>query len=325
MQAFGQLALEQRKRDEEAHEEQRKRDEEAREEQRKRDEKIFTILQSSQTEVMSMSDATNNFASPLLAGLGITWSRADGNTEFGQNFNFSWDGGEVARTGEAIKKLKTLFGEISVENDIRQLEFFDAHTRYLVPLTACHKKARGKTDAVIRFKEILVDDQAAFAYVISVTEFKTMTADLQLFQELLELVAMSRMSKYGQAVVLLGTDLNSKWQVCYFDRLDHITCQSFQYGSVALDFVKKMLHSVHQRTANLLPLPSIPEVLHENHIATSDQDLGGFRVQFNTTSDLVQDLQQLARHFKERFDADVNVPAWVYSSDLPTSCYGIYT
>mmetsp|Transcript_33172 Transcript_33172/g.81451 ORF Transcript_33172/g.81451 Transcript_33172/m.81451 type:complete len:192 (+) Transcript_33172:2-577(+) len=189
----------------------------------------------------------------------------------------------------------------------------------LPALKSCGKEARGKTDAVIRFEEVLVDDTAHLAFVISPVEFKTTNADLQICQNLLEEVSMSRVSKYGESVVLLGTDLNSKWQGCYFDKLHHITCQSFKFGSVALEFYKSMLCSVHQRARNLLRMSSIQEapLPLDLHAVDPDQALDGFEDDSNEVVDRVQGLQQLARLFKVQYDADVTVPAW--------ACSGMYS
>jgi len=320
VQALRQLSLEQlkrdeeqRKRDEEAREEQRKRDEE----QRKRDERVLTSLEDSHTTIKSMSKATENFTTPLLNGLGITWSRADGNKEPGQNYTFDWSSGEDARTEAATAYLKQLLGNLPVDNDLRPLELVDVHTKSLPSLKSCGKKAKGKTDAVVRFEEILVDDGAEFAFGVGLVEFKTIKAPFKACQLLLEEVCLSRVSKYGESVVLLGTDLNSKWQVCYFDKLHHITCQSFKFGSVALEFFKTMLRSVHQRANSLCLMASIQEARLGLHAVESDQALDGFEGVSNEIVDRVQDLQQLARYFKEQLNADVTVPAW--------ACSGMYS
>jgi hypothetical protein len=206
---------------------------------------------------------------------------------------------------------------VHVDDDDRPLEVVDMHTKSLPALKSCGKEARGKTDAVVRFEEILVDDAADFAFGVGLVEFKTDKAPLQVYQLLLEHVSLSRVSKYGESVVLLGTDLNAKWQVCYFDKLHHITCQSFQYGSVALEFFKTLLGSVHQRANNLRPMSSIREAALDLNAAAREQALDGFEVDFNESVDRVHDLQQLARFFKERYDADVTVPFW--------ACSGMYS
>jgi hypothetical protein len=287
--------------------------------------KLVSLLEDDHTEKKPMSEATQTFSTELLNGLGLGWTIADSNQTHGQNYLFSWQGGEVKRTRQAIRKLQELLGDFSVTADERALQFVDVHSSSLVPLKANGKEANGQTDAVIRFSETLVDDQAHFAFVIGMVEFKTTQSDLKLYQQLLELVAMSRVSKYGQGVVLLGTDLNAKWQVCFFDMSNHITCQTFKHGSVALSFFRDKMCSVHQRAHNVLQLLSIPEGSLLHQAQEHDQNLSGFDTDTNSRVEAAQDLQLMVRIFQQHFGTEVVVPPWAYSPDVSHPSAGMYS
>jgi len=302
---------EQRKRDEE----QRKRDEARDEEQRKRDEGL-------NTEKKSMSSANCEFATPLLHGLGITWMRAPGNVETGKkNSSFSWDGGEEERTENAISTLATCIGSVVVDQDSRKIEFQDVGNKNLLKLKACRKESSGQSDVAIRFKDLQHDDQADFAFVIGIVEFKTDKAPLKFFQQLLELVAMSRISEYGQGLALLGTDLNTKWEVVFFDKRDHITVQAFEFGTVAIKFFREKLQSVHARVEDLSRLSPVAEMAGLHLSTGQEQDLRGFDQPNDDVQDTLQDLKALARHFNENYNANVTLPLWVQSPDA----FGIYS
>jgi len=303
---------EQRKRDEE----QRKRDEKRDEEQGKRDEELRKLLEADKTEKRSMSKANKEFSTSLLQGLGISWARTPGNKDAGTQLQFSWDGGEEVCTPKAVTKLKDELCLDNIQGDTRSVEVVDVHKVPLCPLRACGKEAPGQTDIAIRFQDLQHDDQAALAFVIGMVELKTTMYQLNFFQQLLELVAMSRMSNYGQSVVLLGTDLNTKWEVLCFDTPNHVVCQQFSFGSVALAFFKEKLLSVHSRKQALQPLASIADGHQSSLALDAEQDLSEFGIALDTYSDRVHSVQEFARHLTSCFGAKVTIPACVQRPDL---------
>ena len=207
-------------------------------------------------------------------------------------------------------------GFVDVDNDMRKVEFVDVHKKRFVPLKACGKKSGGQTDAVIRFSALQHDDTSHFAWVIGGVELKINTAPLRLFQLLLELVAISSVSSFEQGVVLLGTDLNTKWEVLFFDATDHITIQAFRFGSVALAFVKEKLKSVHAQVTHLQTLPQIQEGVQLEEPMGLHQDLRGFGSCAKSEHDRLQDLHNFAQFLNRRFDANVTLPLWAQCHDV---------
>jgi len=288
-------------------------------------EATHAAVRDSNMEKVSMSNATRDFTTALLEGLDLKWVQVAGNTENGENFSFSWQGGEEKCTRSAIVKLQGIMGKVLVSGDDRQVDFRDVRSRSLHTLRACGKESTGQTDVVITFKEHQHSDLAKFAFVIGIVELKTDKAELKGCQQLLELVAMSQMSQYGQGVALLGTDLNSKWEVLYFDNPDHITVQAFQFGSVAISFFREKLQSMPLRLENLKQashvLPPVAE-MGGLHIASGrEQDLGGFDRPNEDVHDRLQGLKALERYFNENCNANVTLPLWAQSSDA----FGIYS
>ena len=203
-------------------EEQRKRDEE----HRKRDEKIISLLEDSKTDCKSMSKASNSFASDLLESLGISWTHAQSNETEGVDCEFSWAKGEDKETGNAVEYLKGLLQEVEVSvqgGATARVKILDVHTLFLDPIKCDHKEATGKTDALICLCKQIVDNRSRFSWALGIVEFKTDKDELNFSQQLLKLVSVSTyMSDFRQGTVLLGTDLNKKWEIMYFDRPNHV-------------------------------------------------------------------------------------------------------
>jgi len=268
-----------------------------------------------------MSDATGDFTKSLLHDLGVKWDQVTSNTDAGTNCTFKWTDGEEKCTVQAIEALENHVGQINVQGDTRKVEFVDVRKRNLVTLRAGCNECPGQTDVVIRFDELQHSDLAEFAFVIGMVELKTDKAKLKSCQQLLELVAMSHMSQHGQGVVLLGTDLNAKWEVLFFDNPDHITVQAFKFGSVALKFFQEKLQSVHARVDEL-KLLSAESGMGRLHLSPErEQDLEGFDPTDEGTQVRLQKLKALERHFNENYNANVAIPFWAQSSDAS----GIYS
>jgi hypothetical protein len=284
--------------------------------------RVLALLESSQSESQSMSKATADFSTGLLQGLGITWSRKTDNKESGEIFEFDWGGGEEANTFDAGERLMKLL-------NICGFEFLDVRKFPLSILKAGNKSSSGQADGIIRPLDTLdFDDRSKFGFGIGIIEFKTKTKPLNFYQQLLELVSFSRMSGYEQAVVLLGTDLSTKWQVMYFQSRNIIACQSFKHGSVALPFFKDLLAAVDARATTLKPVPSVAEAGQGSRDESLDsaQDLTGFLAAHASSvkfgADDIQFLQNFANYLNYNMGADVNLPAWV---KLPDSAAGMFS
>jgi len=294
---------------------------EAREDARGGFQAIQSAVRDLDTQKVSMSNASGQFAAELLADLGLKWDIVACNVQDGENSSFSWDGGEEACTPRAITQIETAMRELAVDGDKREIEFRDVRKNDLLTLKVGRKVSPGQTDVTIGLKEPRHSDGAEFAFVIGMVELKTDKANLKSFQQLLELVAMSRVSQFRQGVALLGTDLNTKWEVLFFDKRDHITVQPFQFGTVAIQFFQEKLQCVNTRVEDLKRLSAVSEIGDLHLSAEGEQDLRGFGGHNYSVEDRVQDLKALERHFNENYNANVTLPFWALSSDAS----GIYS
>jgi hypothetical protein len=302
---------------------------EQKEEQKQRDEKIFKYFEESRTECRSMSEATKEFASDLLGSLGLSWSHAPSNVTQGTHYRFSWKGGEEKNTGNAVRFLRKLLKglEVTVQGGEKlPVEVQDVHTLLLNPVKGDHKEANGKTDALIRVHQPEIDDTAKFAWALCAVEFKTDKVKLGFYQQLLELVSLTHMSDYRQGAVLLGTDLNKKWEMMYFERPNHVVCQPYKYGSVAISELKNFLASASERSSGLTTYkPSLPQPVrllpvHEEQ----EQNLDAYDRMHDPQADNVQQVQNLMRNLKHLFNAEVCAPSWLHTQTREVP-FGVYT
>jgi hypothetical protein len=295
------------------------------EEQRKRDEKLFSYLEESKTECKNMSKASEHFTSSLLRGLGISWEHAPSNDMQGVECTFSWEKGEEKETGKAIEYLKELLQEVEVTvkgGATMGVEILDVHSLLLNPIKGNHKEAAGKTDALIRVCQPIMDDTARFAWALCIVEFKTDKEQLKFPQQLLELVSVSNMSDYRQGTVLLGTDLNKKWEIMHFEKPNHIVCQVYKFGSVAISELRKLLMTASVRLEENkgvnLPYVQSSQLLPVVHQG-EEQDLVGFDIAHDPQADARQFLQDFARQLNYVFNQEVILPSWV--NEVPPGMY----
>jgi hypothetical protein len=217
-------------------------------------EEILTILKEAKTESAHMSSVKPEFASSLLTGLNFSWDRALIDERRGKACKFLWNTGEEKETGNAILYLRNrLQGlKLTVEGGkAKNVHIVDVHHELLAPVHGYLKNVTGKADALIRVNQKIIDDNAKFAWALCAVQFKKDTEELCFFQQLLELVSLSRMSRYKQGVVLLGTDLNGKWQIFYFQKSNHVVCQQYASGSVAISVLKSFITSTSARLEQL--------------------------------------------------------------------------
>ena len=204
----------------------------------------------------------------------------------------------------------------------------DVHHNSLLPIHGCQKKLTGKTDALIRIKELDIDTEAAFSWALGAVEFKTNKQNLNFFQQVFELIALSRMSQFEKGVVLLGTDLNAKWQVLYFQEPNRILCCSYKCGTHAISQLKDLListsarieklNAVSQSTGQKLPFSPSLASLNER----DEQDLNGYDNIPKTQADVIQSVQNLARVFNKH-GISVEFPGWLCKT-RPAPPYGMY-
>lgn len=283
---------------------------------------IIKYLQEARTECRSMSDVTQMFASKLLESLGLSWSYAPFDETEGVSHEFSWAGGEEQNTVKAVSCLRKLLKglKVSVQGGWQiPVEIQDVHSLLLVPVKGDHKQATGKTDALIRVCQPEMDDNAKFAWALCAVEFKTDKVKLDFYQQLLELVSITYMSDYRQGAVLLGTDLNKKWQIMYFDRPNHVVCQTYKYGSVAIKELKHFLTSASERLADLSTYklscaqPSQLLAVHEEE----EQNLDGYHSEHDHHADAVQAIQNLTRKLQDLFNVRLCAPLALHIPRIP--------
>jgi hypothetical protein len=283
---------------------------------------VLKLLEESATEKKSMSKANLEFTQPLLQALGFSWTCQPTSRKAGKNFIFDWAGGEEARTDAALQYFTELLGvsKFKVKTDTRSVEILKVNHNDLILLKGGSKEAKGKTDLIIRFNEPIHNDYAKFGFSIGSVELKTDKCLLNFFQLLLESVAMSYMSEYKQGIVLLGTDLNDKWEIMYFDKPNHISHEAFEYGTVAMARLKELLQTLHKRLADLDALSSISQTQLQLGRVRTEQDLEGFDLR-QAMTDKQQAVQDFALFLREKYNANVTLPIWARSAE-DTGMYG---
>lgn len=153
---------------------------------------------------------------------------------------FNWHGGEDARTAEATDRLRQLVNQVAgatwkpdwvgVHSSVR---FSPVQKHDLPPVWCDQYRARGRTDAVVELDTKSVADNW-LRFAAGFVEFKTQTAPMKAWQNVLEVYAGSVGSSFEQGVVLLATDLIGKWEVLHFPRRDMILTEVFEYGEPAV-------------------------------------------------------------------------------------------
>jgi hypothetical protein len=224
---------------------------------------VLKEVQKTNSEHAVFSEATDGFTGGLLLEMGYTFSaivstRVGGNKHKNVKFNWCQRGSlkrdEDQRTPAARDKLSTLL-VLEKKNEI-----VDVHNNNMVSLEKGTRSAAGKTDLAIREKSKVVFKDNIFLFASAVVELKTDKASLSVCQLRLELVSLSKMSKYEQGVVVLGTDLNTKWATAHFERYNCITITTYDSAAAALDAFVELLSSATARGDRNQPLGGIDEI-----------------------------------------------------------------
>jgi hypothetical protein len=117
------------------------------------------------------------------------------------------------------------------------------------------------------------------------------------------------------------SDPASEFWDMYFDKPNHILCQPYKFGSVAISELKNLLKSASQRVEELTkeqgtlssrtPLRRLLPVVHE----AGEQDLAGFEGIHDPQADAVQQLQNFARYLNDVYNQEVTLPPWVHKPE----------
>jgi hypothetical protein len=214
------------------------------------------VLLATKSQSKSFSGADVPFAKALLAD--YQWSYTKSSVSGLLLDPFSWkmtDDGkedEAARTDDAVKHLSTNLSLSKIFNgeEDSEVEIVNVCQTHMWPLTYNHNTARGKTDLAVREKSAAVPPNF-LSFAMGLAELKTSSASIKEAQVVFELVSASRMSKYEQGVVILATDLNTKWWVAWFDDVNRIIIRTFLGGTVALSFFKDKLENAFMRASTL--------------------------------------------------------------------------
>ena len=114
-------------------------------------------------------------------------------------------------------------------------------------------------------------------HLVAPIELKTRRAKLNPVQLVLELVAASRMSKYGQGVVVLGTDLQvptGKWYVAFFPKQNRIYVNDYTSPDVALERFSELVLSCKTRGEKLQTLQGIAEEDDDDGAGEEEKNIG---------------------------------------------------
>jgi hypothetical protein len=121
-----------------------------------------------------------------------------------------------------------------------KLELTDVHKKNIfINLETKNHVASGDTDLALTMRND--DGETSLGErLVSPIELKTKVAPISKMQLVFEIVAASRVSKFKQNVVGLGTDLQAgescKWSVVYFVEKDKIVIKNFKSPVQALEF-----------------------------------------------------------------------------------------
>jgi hypothetical protein len=312
-----QLRIDQKK----AQEDQKKAQEDqkkAQEDQKKAQEEMLGMLRDQQTVSAPMSKANKEFSEELLGALGIRWQQLKRNTDAGQNYEFDWTGGEDKNTPVAMEKLEALMDLPDIDGE--SIQFFNARKFDLFPLHATGKRCTGQSDVGIEVQDTAYEDNR-FIHTLQLTELKTEASKIRVYQLLLQLASLSRMSRFRQGVVIMGTDCVAGWTLAHFERRNCIHVQNFSSGSACLARLHTLLASIISRSDALAPLPSIVEGATGSSrassavVATPEQDVSGFDDPVSPGMDAIDRellLQRVARAMNDYTGgaANVSVPSW---------------
>ena len=231
---------------------------------------VEASVREAHIEKKSFSQATSEFGKAILKHFSITWETKKltnpGNAPSFTNFN--WDvefksGGvtvtkenEVAHMADARLHLTSVLSLASYtlfdDSSDFKLELVDVHKDPPFSLECKGKRASGGTDLVLK----------CMGQVVAPIELKTSRAALNSVQLVLELVAASRISQYGQGVAALGTDLQvplGKWHIAYFAKRNKIRVDQYTSPDLALVEFKRLVLSCPKRGHELQPLNVITE------------------------------------------------------------------
>ena len=104
------------------------------------------------------------------------------------------------------------------------------------------RSATGKTDIVIGDKND-IHKGSTFDFAMGTVELKTNKYPLKVGQNLLQLLALSVASAFKEAVVLLATNCNTKWEVFSFSDGGTIISKVYYHDRKAWDDFLQLLNS----------------------------------------------------------------------------------
>jgi hypothetical protein len=307
---------------------QEKAQQEAAERQEKAQQEVVSMLHKAQSEHKSMSKVNKEFAESVLEGLGMTWSACSVNDDDGRNFEFDWSGGEEANTDNAMQLLSQQ-ASLPTVDDGKTCAFVDVRKQDLFPLSSDGKRCTGQGDLAIRPTGGGGFADNRFVHTLALTELKVSAEKIRVYQLLLQIVSLSRMSRFKQGVVVLGTDCCAGWVLVHFERRNHIVTEEFMNGSVCLQRLHELLASIESRHQSLLPLPRVDEHFVGGGMAQLlDQDVSGFDEDVSAENRHIDhhgSLQLIANALNDYTGgmADVHVPSWAMAPP-PPPCFSFY-
>ena len=180
----------------------------------------------------------------------------------------------------------------------------------LLPMVKANRRsASGKGDMAIgNAEDMKLGEEYLFAN--GLIELKTDEYPLKTGQNLLELLALSKISRFGTGVALLATDCNTKWETFHFSGSRAIRRKIYKHGRKAWEDFMHLLKSPENR---LFAEKTALEAFDED-----DQNLDGFdlnnhdKKKFKAAEDHAV-LERLADRLSDIYGERPIIPLWAHA------------
>jgi len=182
------------------------------------------------------------------------------------------------------------------------------------------KSAAGKGDIAIG-KLVNMKHGDPFAFVNGLIELKTDRSSLKTGQNLLELFALSKTSKFGRGVALLATDCDETWETFHFSEVGVIVHRFYDHGGKAWEEFMKLIKSAEQRQLQNIHPASLAAVKEDDkgEEDKDEQNLDGFDMPAHEIKKLraLDDqamLERIADHLGALHGERPVVPLWAHAA-----------
>lgn len=260
-----------------------------------------------------MSEASVEFANEILKGYGFTVVVAPFITEHGLGADpppYSWkildEKSEVWKKGEnaGTPGARDWVREHLLGDD-QKLGLKVVTGSMLPKVKANRRSASGKGDLAIGCPRSMAHGEE-FLFVNGLVELKTDESPLKTGQNLLQLLALSMISRFQTGVALLATDCRTKWETFHFSNCSTVERRIYEHGRKAWEDFIELIKSSEKRVYEV-KLDTIDE--------DDEQNLDGFkfgdqeRKKMKATQDEAL-LERMADHLGDIYGERPDVPFW---------------